>query len=182
MPGLAYFLFRCYREADPGSTVDANNPTKGAPLGCWDTLFITASSLEQRLLAPLIVGVLTDLRVARFLQAGGADLLLVLDDMPTLAPDRDLPDTMAQSGGQGLLIFGIYHDDAQLRAKWGDEGCSTWTLRQPPSSRSGPTSASAVPRACATSGSTRRWAHTATPSAGSFPDTGQPLFRVRPTT
>lgn len=105
-----------------GSIVDANNPTEGAPLGCWDTLFITASSLEQRLLAPLIVGVLTDLRVARFRHEGGADLLVVLDDMPALAPDRDLPGTLAQSGGQGLLVFGIYHDDAQLRAKWGDEG------------------------------------------------------------
>jgi TraM recognition site of TraD and TraG len=108
---------------------DEPNPYLSVP-GCFSTLFVTASSLQQRLMAPLIVGLLTDLREARFALSDRDEeqdkdrppTLLVLDDMPTLAPDRELPGTLAQSGGQGLIVMGIYHDDAQLRARWGEEG------------------------------------------------------------
>lgn len=102
-----------------------------APDGCFGTVLVTGSSAQQRLLRPIVVGITADLRDICF-RVADADIedsvtsrrstLTILDDMPTLAPDRDLPATLAQSGGQNLLVCGIYHDDAQLRAQWGEEG------------------------------------------------------------
>lgn len=104
---------------------------KASLTGCFGTVLVTGSSAQQRLLRPIVVGIAADLRDICFRLAdkdnedgvvNRRSTLAILDDMPTLAPDRDLPATLAQSGGQNLLICGIYHDDAQLRTQWGEDG------------------------------------------------------------
>ena len=85
-----------------------------------DTLYICASSGSQRLLAPLIVGMITDISEAIFERDQPTPhTLFALDELANIAPLPDLPRLISEGAGQGLLILGCLQDLSQARGRWG---------------------------------------------------------------
>jgi type IV secretion system protein VirD4 len=96
-----------------------------------DTIYITAPEHKQALCAPLIVGLLEQIRHAVYdqarkrVQAGtpihsGPPMLWLLDELANTAPIHDLPALISQAGGQGLQVIAGLQDLAQARSRWGD--------------------------------------------------------------
>jgi type IV secretory pathway TraG/TraD family ATPase VirD4 len=94
-----------------------------------DTIYITAPSHKQQLSAPIIVGLLQDIRKAAFelgrrAPAGISDhppVIWMLDEVANIAPLADLPEMLSEAGGQGLQIVACLQDMAQARKRWGRE-------------------------------------------------------------
>ena len=95
--------------------------------GIYETIYITASTAEQALVAPIVAGLLSQIREATFALNRSDEardyfsrppVLWALDEMAGIAPMRDLPETLTQSGGQGLLVAGCLQDLHIARAKW----------------------------------------------------------------
>jgi type IV secretion system protein VirD4 len=91
-----------------------------------DTVYVCATGRHQDLVAPLVVGLLEDIRAAAYERAGApghrrAPTLLALDEVANIAPLADLPSIVAEGGGQGLLTLACLQDLSQARARWGDE-------------------------------------------------------------
>lgn len=90
-----------------------------------NTLYVCAPSSRQQLLAPLVVGMITELRDAAYRRAatdGGRDpVLFALDEVANIAPLPDLPSLVTEGPGQGLLTLACLQDLSQARARWGPE-------------------------------------------------------------
>jgi len=89
-----------------------------------DTIYITAPEHKQNLCAPLIVGLLEQIRHAtyqhhRTTPTHGPPMLWALDELANTAPIHDLPALISQAGGQHLQILAGLQDLAQARARWG---------------------------------------------------------------
>ena len=87
-----------------------------------DTVYVCATGRQQSLVAPLVVGLLEDVRAATFLRArraGNETVLLALDEVANIAPLPDLPAIVAEGGGQGLVTLACLQDFSQARARWG---------------------------------------------------------------
>lgn len=94
-------------------------------VGSTDTIYITAPEHKQALCAPLIVGLLEQIRHtvyerARTEQAAWPPMLWALDEMANTAPIHDLPALISQAGGQGLQVMIGLQDLSQARTRWGD--------------------------------------------------------------
>jgi type IV secretion system protein VirD4 len=91
-----------------------------------DTLYITAPAHKQALCAPLVIGLLEQIRHATYLRAGeGAGercppLYMCLDEVANMAPIHDLPALVSEAGGQGLHVMVCLQDLSQVRRRWGD--------------------------------------------------------------
>ena len=91
-----------------------------------DTIYITAPEQLQALCAPLIVGLLEQIRHAVYERArgkegGGAQMLWALDEVANIAPIADLAALVSQAGGQGLQVMVGLQDLSQARSRWGAE-------------------------------------------------------------
>lgn len=90
------------------------------------TLYLCAPSQHQQLLAPLMVGVLRDIRDAAYERArrtpGGPPVLWALDEAANIAPLPDLPAVVSEGAGQGVLTLACLQDLSQARARWGHAG------------------------------------------------------------
>ncbi|MGH9083036.1 MAG: type IV secretory system conjugative DNA transfer family protein, partial [Acidimicrobiales bacterium] len=92
-----------------------------------NSLYICAAGRRQQLLAPLVVGLLTDVRDAAYRRAahqpggGFPPVLLALDEVANIAPIPDLPAIVTEGAGQGLLTLACLQDLSQGRARWGRE-------------------------------------------------------------
>ena len=91
-----------------------------------DTIYITAPEQHQALCAPLIVGLLEQVRHAvygRVANEGvaGSRMLWALDEVANIAPIHDLPALISQAGGQGLQVMVGLQDLSQARGRWGAE-------------------------------------------------------------
>lgn len=98
-----------------------------------NTLYICAPGRDQQLVAPLIVGMLSEIRDAAYRRAQAASespagsfpapapVLLALDEVAHIAPLPDLPSVITQGAGQGLLTLTCLQDLSQARARWGEE-------------------------------------------------------------
>ena len=106
------------------------------------TLYICASGRQQQHAAPLVAGVLHEIRDAAYRRAAALSearravsaydraledpglsprpVLAVLDEMANIAPLRDLPALVAEGGSQGMLVLGCLQDLSQARARWGE--------------------------------------------------------------
>lgn len=90
-----------------------------------DTVFITAPAHLQVRLAPLVVGLLEEIRSAAYARARSAGgtrvrpLLWALDEVANIAPLKTLPAVVSEGGGQGLQILACFQDLSQARARWG---------------------------------------------------------------
>jgi type IV secretion system protein VirD4 len=90
-----------------------------------DTLYVTAPAHKQALSAPLVVGLLEQIRHATYTHAAagpadGAPVFLCLDEVANIAPIHDLPALVSEAGGQGLHVMACLQDLSQARARWGD--------------------------------------------------------------
>ncbi len=102
------------------------------------TLYVCAPGHHQALLAPLVVGAISDVRSAaygratRLVQAGAADgaasILLALDEAANIAPLPDLPAIASEGGSQGLLSLVCLQDLSQARRRWGPAADGFFTL------------------------------------------------------
>ena len=86
------------------------------------TLYVVAPSDYQQLAAPLVAGLVRDLRSTAYRRAadghrGGT--LLVLDELANIAPLHDLPALVAEGASQGLLTLACLQDLSQAEARWG---------------------------------------------------------------
>jgi type IV secretion system protein VirD4 len=89
-----------------------------------ETIFITAPAQRQALCAPLVVGLLEDIRHATYRRAASGrvhpPLFLCLDEVANIAPIHDLPALVSEAGGQGLHVMACLQDLSQARERWGD--------------------------------------------------------------
>ncbi len=87
------------------------------------TLYICATGRHQAMAAPLVVGLLTDIRGAAYARASGpgrpAPVVLALDEVANVAPIPDLPAMVSEGGGQGVLTLACLQDLSQARVRWG---------------------------------------------------------------
>ncbi len=99
------------------------DPTRFA--ASTDTIYITAPQHRQALCAPLIVGLLEQIRHAVYerwaLGAMDATMLWALDEVANIAPIHDLPSLVSQAGGQKLQVMVGLQDLSQARSRWGAE-------------------------------------------------------------
>jgi type IV secretion system protein VirD4 len=91
-----------------------------------DTVYVTAPEHRQALCAPLIVGLLEQIRHAvydhdREANPQGPPMLWLLDELANTAPIHDLPALISQAGGQGLQVVVGLQDLSQARLRWGQD-------------------------------------------------------------
>ena len=97
----------------------------GALLTGRDTLYLCAPAHDQRRLTPLFVGVLRDVldrafdRVAHARRPLDPPLLVVLDEAANIAPVPDLDSLAATAAGHGVQLVTVWHDLAQITARYG---------------------------------------------------------------
>lgn len=88
------------------------------------TLYICATGRHQGLVAPLVVGLLTDIRAAAYSRAaegipGRSPVVLALDEVANIAPVPDLPAMVSEGGSQGVVTLACLQDLSQARSRWG---------------------------------------------------------------
>jgi len=95
-----------------------------------DTIYIVAPAHKQRLTAPLVVGLLEDIRHATYQRAAAIaaahearqyPILFALDEAANIAPIHDLPAMVSEGGGQGAHIMACFQDLSQVRGRWGTD-------------------------------------------------------------
>lgn len=92
-----------------------------------DTLYITAPANKQALCAPLVVGLLEQIRQATYRHAAERTdrahppVYMCLDEVANMAPIHDLPALVSEAGGQGLHVMVCLQDLSQARKRWGDD-------------------------------------------------------------
>ena len=90
-----------------------------------DTLYLCAPAHDQRRLTPLFVGVLRAVldtaydRVTRSGRPLDPPLLVVLDEAANIAPVPDLDALAATAAGHGIQLVTVWHDLAQIQARFG---------------------------------------------------------------
>jgi type IV secretory pathway TraG/TraD family ATPase VirD4 len=98
-------------------------------VGSSDTIYIAASAHHQAQVAPMVVGLLEDIRRAAYaLHAAGEDglrtsprrppVLFALDEVANIAPIPDLPALVSEGGGQGVTTLACFQDLSQARQRW----------------------------------------------------------------
>jgi type IV secretion system protein VirD4 len=104
-----------------------------------DTVYITSSAENQRIVAPLVIGFLAQLRKARYEQhradmrvglRGRPPTVLALDELFGLAPLPDLPEMLGDCGSQGLPVVGALQDLSQAEVRWDRSAQGFLTLFQ----------------------------------------------------
>jgi type IV secretion system protein VirD4 len=97
-----------------------------------DTVYITASAVHQKLVAPLIVGLLEEVKQAAYAAtrdetpspARRGPVTWLLDEAANIAPIRSLPSLVSEGGGQGLQIVASFQDLSQARRIFGHSEAS----------------------------------------------------------
>lgn len=102
-----------------------------------DTVYICASGRDQALTAPLVLGLLEQIRAGAYqstaaaAQRGqwpGPPVALLLDEAANIAPIPDLPSIVSEGGSQGLVTLACFQDLSQARARWGQAADGFMTL------------------------------------------------------
>ncbi len=88
-----------------------------------DTIYVAAPAHQQALLAPLVVGLLVELREIAYdrhaeLGDGSPPLVFMLDECANIAPLPDLPAMLSEAGGQGVQVVAVLQDLSQARRRW----------------------------------------------------------------
>jgi type IV secretion system protein VirD4 len=89
-----------------------------------DTIYIAAPAHHQALVAPLVVGLLDDVRRATYARSATGSgraappVVLALDELANVAPLPELPSMVSEGGGQGLVTLACFQDLSQARHRW----------------------------------------------------------------
>jgi type IV secretion system protein VirD4 len=91
-----------------------------------DTVYIAAPADRQGLVAPMVVGLVEDIRRATYARhadrpvgtRSGPPVLMALDEVANIAPLPDLPSMISEGGGQGLTTMACLQDLSQARSRW----------------------------------------------------------------
>jgi type IV secretion system protein VirD4 len=88
-----------------------------------DTIYVHAGAEQQALAAPLVCGLLSEIRAATYRahhrQRLRNRVLFALDEAANIAPVPELPAIASEGGGQGLVLLCVLQDLSQARARWG---------------------------------------------------------------
>jgi type IV secretory pathway TraG/TraD family ATPase VirD4 len=88
-----------------------------------DTIYIHAAGEDQAAAAPLVCGLLAEIRRATYQahrdRALPTRVLFALDEAANIAPIQELPQIASEGGGQGLQLLAAFQDLSQARARWG---------------------------------------------------------------
>jgi type IV secretory pathway TraG/TraD family ATPase VirD4 len=97
-----------------------------------DTIYIHAAAEDQALAAPLVCGLLSEIRRATYQahrdRALPGRVLFALDEAANIAPLGELPQIASEGGGQGLQLLAAFQDLSQARARWGVQADGFLTL------------------------------------------------------
>lgn len=124
-------VLAAYRSEGALASAEAPALDFGNFVGQPSTLYICASSDDQRHCAPIVGGLLRDARLAAYAagaagrlgwSAGCPPLLLALDEVANIAPLHDLPTLVAEGGSQGVVTLACVQDLAQVEERWGRMG------------------------------------------------------------
>jgi type IV secretion system protein VirD4 len=94
----------------------------------FDTIYVTAPAQQQEMMAPLVVGLLEEIREAVYRRARASDragrarqatMLWALDEIANIAPIKNLPAIVSEGGGQGLQLMACFQDLTQASVRWG---------------------------------------------------------------
>jgi type IV secretory pathway TraG/TraD family ATPase VirD4 len=99
-----------------------------------DTIYIAAPAHRQAMIAPMVVGLIDDIRHATYARNAHTNarahtgppsprqppVLLALDEVSNIAPIPDLPSMISEGGGQGLTTMVCLQDLSQARSRWPD--------------------------------------------------------------
>jgi type IV secretion system protein VirD4 len=91
-----------------------------------DTIYIATPAHLQVQVAPLVVGLIEDIRRATYARAADRTspaqdrppVVLALDEVANIAPLPDLPAMISEGGGQGLVTLACLQDLSQARHRW----------------------------------------------------------------
>jgi type IV secretory pathway TraG/TraD family ATPase VirD4 len=88
-----------------------------------DTIYICAPAEAQAAAAPIVCGLLAEIRrhTYRAHQQGTLKgrVLFALDEAANIAPLEELPQIASEGGSQGLTLLAAFQDLSQARARWG---------------------------------------------------------------
>jgi type IV secretory pathway TraG/TraD family ATPase VirD4 len=97
-----------------------------------DTIYIHAPAEAQAAVAPIVCGLLAEIRRATYQAHANGELtgrvLFALDEVANIAPLEELPQIASEGGGQGLLLLAALQDLSQARARWGAQADGFLTL------------------------------------------------------
>jgi type IV secretion system protein VirD4 len=97
-----------------------------------DTIYVHAPAEHQALAAPLVCGLLSEIRAATYRahrqQRLRNRVLFALDEAANIAPVAELPAIASEGGGQGLVLLAVLQDLSQARARWGQAADGFLTL------------------------------------------------------
>ena len=97
-----------------------------------DTGYIHAPAEAQAAAAPIVCGLLAEIRRATYQAHAKRELnarvLFALDEVANIAPLEELPQIASEGGGQGLLLLAALQDLSQARARWGAQADGFLTL------------------------------------------------------
>src|ERR1019366_1494274 len=108
-----------------GALMTASDPNfdPAAFIAGGDTVYIWAPAEEQAAVAPVVCGLLAEVRRATYRAHAAARLphlvLFALDEVANIAPLQELPQIASEGGGQGLALLAALQDLSQARARWG---------------------------------------------------------------
>ena len=117
-----------------GALAAAQNPNFDPVqfVNALDTIYIHAPAERQALAAPLVCGLLSEIRAATYHAHRDGRLprpvLFALDEAANIAPLADLPQIASEGGGQGLELLAAFQDLSQARARWGQAADGFLTL------------------------------------------------------
>jgi type IV secretion system protein VirD4 len=117
-----------------GALMTASDPNfdPAAFIAGGDTVYIWAPAEEQAAVAPVVCGLLAEVRRATYRAHAAARLphpvLFALDEVANIAPLQELPQIASEGGGQGLALLAALQDLSQARARWGKAADGFLTL------------------------------------------------------
>jgi len=91
-----------------------------------NSLFIVAPADQSTSIAPLVVGLVEEVRMAalRITDRSGPlrlPLLLALDEVANISPLPTLPQIASEGGGRNIILLAATQDLSQLRERWGND-------------------------------------------------------------
>ncbi len=118
-------VLAAYRSDAALATTEGVNFDPAGFVASRDTVYVCATGRHQSLVAPLVVGLIEEVRGAAYARAAlGSSVsrppvVLALDEVANIAPLGDLADIVSEGGGQGLATLACLQDLSQARHRWG---------------------------------------------------------------